>query len=84
MTDAFSEASNIAETDYDVTWGHHHRPSPVVKGKHTVQPTTQLQATLRFLKKKASWLITLHHANRNRSQKTTRGQRSYILGSNCW
>lgn len=54
MTDAFSEPSNVSEKDYDVVLGHHHISSPVTNGKHAVQPTTQLQAILRFLKKKVS------------------------------
>lgn len=54
MTDAFSESSNISEKDYDVILGHHHISSPVVNGKHTVQPTIQLQTILRFLTKVVS------------------------------
>lgn len=66
----FSESSNVSEKDYDVILGHHHIAFPAVNNKRTVQLTTQLQAILRFPKKKASYLVTLHQANCNRRQQT--------------
>lgn len=66
----FENLATYQEKDYDVILGHRHVSSPVVNGKHTVQPTIQLQAILRFLKKKVSQFILLHHATCNRRQQT--------------
>lgn len=53
MTNDFAEYSNISWKDYDVSVGHQHSSSPAVQ-QDNVQPSTQLQSLLRFLKKKVS------------------------------